>query len=110
MEWLNQKPRSIPEKGVMTLSWPSTLAKKFKAVKDETPKNSGGFLPKFDNDAVLNHSMKTEQYDVKRDVKMRRNPVEDFALHFKKDPEYQKVVYEALEVSCIPRSRSNFLN
>ncbi|EPS37344.1 hypothetical protein H072_8975 [Dactylellina haptotyla CBS 200.50] len=97
MAWLNQKPRATAEKGVMTLSWPSSLAKKFKAVKDETPKNSGGFLPKFDNDKVLAHQMRREQYDVAKDVHHKREPVQDFALHFAADPDYQKIVYETLE-------------
>ncbi|KAF3914828.1 hypothetical protein ABW20_dc0103720 [Dactylellina cionopaga] len=97
MAWLNQTPRSTTEKGVMTLSWPSSLAKKFKAVKDETPKNSSGFLPKFDNDRVLAHPLKKEQYDPKKDVHHKRAPVQDFALHFAADEGYRKTVYETLE-------------
>ncbi|EGX47446.1 hypothetical protein AOL_s00083g382 [Orbilia oligospora ATCC 24927] len=97
MAWLKQTPRSTTETGVMALSWPSSLAKKFKAVKDETPKNSGGFLPKFDNDKVLVHSLTKQQYDVNRDVHHRREAVQDFALHFAQDPEYQALVYETLE-------------
>ncbi|KAJ6260546.1 hypothetical protein Dda_4772 [Drechslerella dactyloides] len=97
MAWLNQTPRNTAVPGVKTLSWPMSLAKKFKNVKDETPKNSSGFLPKFDNDKVLAHKLQKEQYDVKRDVHHTREPVQDFALHFTADEDYQKLVYTTLE-------------
>ncbi|KAF3939295.1 hypothetical protein ABW19_dt0200302 [Dactylella cylindrospora] len=98
MAWLNQRPRGQSERGVMTLSWSSIFASRFKAIKDETPKNSGGFLPKFDNDKYLVNSLRSEQYDAKRDVKFTRAPIQDFALHFTSDEEYKKLAYDALEM------------
>ncbi|KAF3919913.1 hypothetical protein AA313_de0200074 [Arthrobotrys entomopaga] len=101
MAWLNQTPRVVAEKGVMTLKWSASLAKKFKAVKDETPKNSGGFLPKFDSDRVLAHKLERTQYDVKKDVHHTRVPVQEFSLHFAADPEYQKLNIIEFDVSTI---------
>ncbi|EWC46557.1 hypothetical protein DRE_04280 [Drechslerella stenobrocha 248] len=97
MAWLGQAPRGGSVPGVMTVSWSPSLAKKFKAMKDETPKGSCGFLPKHDNDKVLTHKPHTQQYDAMKDVHHKREPVQDFALHFTADPEYQKTVYETLE-------------